>query len=746
MITLKSVEMSAQDSAPRSPRIKRRRGACQLCREKKARCNGEDPCSFCKRHDSTCTYLPTKARTHGNRASVHHQHGAIASSTMLSGTPTEVVTAPWYDTMDWSYGSADQSHEPWTDDSHSIALHDETDVLIQELGSSLGDGQSGQSAVFSPSLPDFLTSEVSWAATGDSDPMKLLQNATDLVKGTEWTFATSSSGQSLDNTLSTSPRPPKDSDQEIQTEEPTAITSPDKHGRRRSLLFPNLHSSAKLSMVKSAHVSCNHHAAEIEAERSDKQTSIKLRVDQITSKLLSRGFILGLPRAWADHIRDDFHSDTNSIRSLSADQMHDLVNLCFEDPIGISCLIEKVEVTKLFREDRFSESQNASTSSDRDKFLLILCLAWGAMIDPGKNPDVICDFQVQLLEQYQVLIMKPDSISKYICIVAMTIFAFKFGLEKCSSILAEAISLAQSLRLHLDISLQEKESGLNTVQVKRATWLLFIVDKRYALRWRTFPLLPDPGYEVPSLEQKRFVSRTFDYDSRIDEWRHHLLLHQCRYAQLCARITRLFFSSTTSTTSLTKRATENNEVREVHELFSNNGDSANINGLLAELHDWFTSIPSNWQRRGGAEGDNGPQAEYRAHLKISVAYQYYEAVLSVLSFLGTGRSSTCCRDPLKQTDQTATGLLIPTIKSVLETGTQISQITFDRTLLHVPTMALCLLAVEKGNANPELITRKREGQVLIAMAYGLFGRLSEILPHHKFFELVAELVAVIDRF
>lgn len=97
---------------------------------------------------------------------MHHQHGAIASSTMLSGTPTEVVTAPWYDTMDWSYGSADQSHEPWTDDSHSIALHDETDVLIQELGSSLGDGQSGQSAVFSPSLPDFLTSEVSWAATG----------------------------------------------------------------------------------------------------------------------------------------------------------------------------------------------------------------------------------------------------------------------------------------------------------------------------------------------------------------------------------------------------------------------------------------------------------------------------------------------------------------------------------------------------------------------------------------------------
>lgn len=161
---------------------------------------------------------------------------------------------------------------------------------------------------------------------GDSDPMNLLQDATALVKGTEWTFATSSSGQSLDDTLSTSPRPPKDSEQEIQTEELTAITSPVKRGRRRSLLFPNMHTSVNLSMVKNAHVSCNHHAAEIEAERSDKQTSIKLRVDQITSKLLSRGFILGLPRAWADHIRDDFHSDTNGIQSLSTDQMHDLVN------------------------------------------------------------------------------------------------------------------------------------------------------------------------------------------------------------------------------------------------------------------------------------------------------------------------------------------------------------------------------------------------------------------------------------
>lgn len=85
---------------------------------------------------------------------------------MLPGTPAETITMPWYDTMDWSYGSTDQSHEPWPHESHSTVLHDDTELLIQELASSLEDGQSVQSVIFSPTVPDFLTSEVNWATIG----------------------------------------------------------------------------------------------------------------------------------------------------------------------------------------------------------------------------------------------------------------------------------------------------------------------------------------------------------------------------------------------------------------------------------------------------------------------------------------------------------------------------------------------------------------------------------------------------
>lgn len=184
--------------------------------------------------------------------------------------------------------------------------------------------------------------------------MKLLQDASDLVKGTGWALAPSSSGHNVDDAASISSGPVKEPETQFRLEELNMTASPGKHERRRSLLFPNSHSFVNLSIIKSGHISCSHHVAENEPERSDKQAPIKRRVDQITSKLLSKGFILGLPTAWADYIGDDSHTDADSIRALSASQLHDLVNrelnilslvfrlsqklttfiVCFEDPSG----------------------------------------------------------------------------------------------------------------------------------------------------------------------------------------------------------------------------------------------------------------------------------------------------------------------------------------------------------------------------------------------------------------------------
>ncbi|ETS75362.1 hypothetical protein PFICI_12306 [Pestalotiopsis fici W106-1] len=326
----------------------------------------------------------------------------------------------------------------------------------------------------------------------------------------------------------------------------------------------------------------------------------------------------------------------------------------------------------------------------------------------------------------------------------MSVFAFRFGLEKCSSILAEAVSLAQSLRLHLDFILQGKESGISTIQVKRATWFLFVIDKRYALRWQTFPLLPELDYDLPRSEKRRHTSRSSQSDTGTNGYEEDWLCYQCSYAQICVRITKGSFLSATCSNSASKEKVRRDMVREESQPLSDEMQNATINNLLADLQDWFKSVQFITHSRADAEGEASIQ-ECQMLLKISAAYQYYEALLSVLSPLVMNKSRARYHDQSNQKDQTATEMLMQTVRSVLEMGTHLSQITYDRTLLHVPTMALCLLAIEKADGNSELDAKKRDGRVLIAMAYGLFGRLAETLPHHKFFEHVADLVSMVDR-
>lgn len=65
------------------------------------------------------------------------------------------------------------------------------------------------------------------------------------------------------------------------------------------------------------------------------------------------------------------------------------------------------------------------------------------------------------------------------------------------------------------------------------------------------------------------------------------------------------------------------------------------------------------------------------------------------------------------------------------------------TLLYVPTLAVCMLAVDQLVVEKPDTTGSREARSLLAMALGFFGRLSSVLPSHDYFDLVAELVDMV---
>lgn len=82
-------------------------------------------------------------------------------------------------------------------------------------------------------------------------------------------------------------------------------------------------------------------------------------------------------------------------------------------------------------------------------------------------------------------------------------------------------------------------------------------------------------------------------------------------------------------------------------------------------------------------------------------------------------------------------LLNPSILTSLQT---LAKIFRPRTLLYVPALAICTLAVQLLVAENPSASSLREGRTLLAMALGFFGRLSSVLLSPDYFDLVAELV------
>lgn len=356
------------------------------------------------------------------------------------------------------------------------------------------------------------------------------------------------------------------------------------------------------------------------------------------------------------------------------------------------------------------------------------------------------------------------------------------------------MSVAQSLNLHLEAGLVAAcgDDLARRVSVRRACWALFCVDKIYAMRWRTFSLLPFIEYDVPPLSSQPTAASA----SPQEDW----LLLQCRYANICSRISQALRSISPAhgpsehgegTHGGDDADPDDAECIGMRYAEDYNDDStpraktsagkdlpkkeshvaAIAQDLLAELLAWYDLVP---------------RQESPRHMAVSTAYQYHEAVLAVLSSLDGqlllptsllssssfpssssssffSSSSAAFRLPgliIPENDgfaidtnvdtyaaagsSTVGELLLGSVKSVLRLSHHVSDILDDRTLLHVPTLALCTLAVEHSKAvgSSSIWTSpvaRREFRALFAISYGFFGRLAGTLPHEDFFDRVTEL-------
>ncbi|KAI0158366.1 hypothetical protein GGR57DRAFT_44741 [Xylariaceae sp. FL1272] len=215
-------------------------------------------------------------------------------------------------------------------------------------------------------------------------------------------------------------------------------------------------------------------------------------VQRIVTKLLSRDYLLGLPLSWTDCTANASGQDVpNSIADVSADLMTQMVGLCLDDLWGVTLFLHKSDIRHLV--EKYQSDLTAGEESEFDlidTLLLSILVAWGAAANANEDPTLAYAMSTHVIDIYHTVLSEPLSIPKFLALVCMSQYTFKIGLPQCSAVLAQTVSLVQSLNLHLEAGLACIQwSGGTMTQVKRACWVLFSLDKIYAMRWRTFSLL-----------------------------------------------------------------------------------------------------------------------------------------------------------------------------------------------------------------------------------------------------------------
>ncbi|KAF3765277.1 hypothetical protein M406DRAFT_329199 [Cryphonectria parasitica EP155] len=376
--------------------------------------------------------------------------------------------------------------------------------------------------------------------------------------------------------------------------------------------------------------------------------------------------------------------------------------------LPIQSLIRMLASVKLYLEQRevlaavnFLQPSFRSQAAAVGRCIVVTLAAWGSLLKPDqRKPDTV-ELIARMGEAYDGLNAEPDSVDKFLAIVAVLQLVHKLGLKHLPKLLATAVSIIQALSLHSAAALQSlcAESPGLAARVKRACWIVFCVDKVNALRWKSFSLLPEPclQYTPPPME---------DCNSNQD-W----LLAQCRYSKLCGQIY--------------------NETSHAREDQSRSSESK-ATSIAAELEDWYGSLPDD----GRLHDKNTTSRSLARQLAICMLYQYCEAKLALLDVDDTWMDTTK-NPPLRSP-------VIPLSRDIFKFSNRIEpdDIVYDRILLFLPSLSLCKMATQvstHGSADFE------DARAVLAVAHGFFARMSSVLPTTEFFDRVTELVDIAVR-
>ncbi|KAL7772795.1 hypothetical protein CFE70_002758 [Pyrenophora teres f. teres 0-1] len=119
----------------------------------------------------------------------------------------------------------------------------------------------------------------------------------------------------------------------------------------------------------------------------------------------------------------------------------------------------------------------------------------------------------------KLLLEQPNTINKFLALVAMLCLAETMGLEDEHALILGCVGTAGSLKLHMGFVV--RNSCYNTEQagqVEKAMLMLYCIDKSYALRWKSIPIL-ELRKVVQEATSDYLLEKITELATALDNWR-----------------------------------------------------------------------------------------------------------------------------------------------------------------------------------------------------------------------------------
>ncbi|KAI1002991.1 hypothetical protein K3495_g5210 [Podosphaera aphanis] len=681
--------------------IRRRRGACDSCKQRKVRCDGENPCAACHRSSTSCRYQQLQTRSR------HSIHNSIDSEiSQCPKTPSLLLNtalSPSYEhNGEFPYYASDESGWP------SIPWR----------------GDLTQNIVFSPNIECFqgisYDLDNAWQSIW-SDPSRI-EHARHSVeqqhigfhcqqeeKARFSTAVFEESGTHQANALLT-PSPERSfHDLVISPNGP-----PQETVSSRTYLLRSLRVVRVADLCSKVHLE-NKYNEELSPPAMPNFSAKTLFSDLRFIEFGKLGGQLNIPSLLDDVQRQHWLLKRPPLADIPPDIGYDgqvtcYIDACYDEAYGVSIFLKRDFLDLVAREILVKK-----TNYGPFIILLYAFLAIGCYIvkveREGDMQQGLAEAQAlfRVAQERQNLEVDNFSRDSFLAVLVMLLFARKCDREQESSLLAIISRIAMALQIHQMSSIQRlSDTQPLKIDLQRAFWLYYSIEKPHALRLGQYSMINDDllDHQPPKKQFKSEVLSPGTPENTIEDAEYDdILLLQCRFAKICSLI-------------ITKLYSPNGLRKSPSELFNS---MFQLGGMLKH---WKDFIPLSCRPLDLSSASTFvPELCIASQERLDLSFQYYEALLAI-----HGRWQLC--NPLQMSLDDMTHLAtsreicLNVAKMVLHTS---SELRVTRILSHwaIPQLPFySSLIIFLDAINFEFGGPKESMLPYLSIAEGFYGRLS----------------------